>query len=85
MAISTTKQRQAIFDFGDGSTLYLLLEPDNLIDVADRFHLLNLILPNWLPVPGVSHSWDEVGTNDSDTWIEVSGVSATWTEVPTDD
>ena len=41
MAVDTAEKRFSMINFGDGTTIHLLPEPDGAIDLDDRQHLLD--------------------------------------------
>jgi len=41
MAVDTAQKRFSMLNFGDGSTLHLLFETDDTVDLDDRQHLLD--------------------------------------------
>lgn len=41
MAVDTAEKRFSMLNFGDGSTVHLLFEPDGAVDLDDRQHLLD--------------------------------------------
>ena len=41
MAIDTAEKRFSMLNFGGGSTVHLLFEPDGTVDLDDRQHLLD--------------------------------------------
>ena len=41
MAVDTAEKRFSMLNFGDGTTIHLLPEPDGAIDLDDRQHLLD--------------------------------------------
>ena len=41
MAVDTAEKRFSMMNFGDGTTIHLLPEPDGSIDLDDRQHLLD--------------------------------------------
>ena len=41
MAVDTAEKRYSMLNFGDGTNIHLLPEPDGSIDLDDRQHLLD--------------------------------------------
>lgn len=41
MAVDTAERRFSVLNFGDGTTIHLLPEPDGAIDLDNRQHLLD--------------------------------------------
>jgi hypothetical protein len=41
MAVDTREKRMSMLNFGDGSNLHVLWEPDGTVDADDRQHLLD--------------------------------------------
>ncbi len=42
MAVDTRQKRMSMLNFGDGTNLHVLWEPDGTVDADDRLHLLDL-------------------------------------------
>ena len=41
MAVDTAEKRFSMLNFGDGTTIHLLPEPDGAVDLDDRQHFLD--------------------------------------------
>ena len=41
MAVDTAEKRFSMLNFGDGTNIHLLFEPDGAVDLDDRQHLLD--------------------------------------------
>ncbi len=65
MAIDTKEKRFSMLNFGDGTTLHLLPDPDGTIDSGDRQHLLDCYsgiafggAPAGLPIPIAAYHYE---------------------------
>ena len=70
MAIDTAAKRFSMLNFGDGTNIHLLFEPDGAVDLDDRQHLLDCY-------GGVAFSEAAAATADDNTaaWYIINRTS----------
>ena len=53
MAVDTAEKRFSMLNFGDGTTIHLLPEPDGTVDLDDRQHFLDCYSGIAFAAPGL--------------------------------